>query len=81
MDWNPYSSKMATLCWRCKNAVPSKTTGCSWSRNFKPVPNWIVDAHELTLKNGDKIRSYCVLDCPEFQDDHNEPENKLEALW
>lgn len=34
-----------TLCWECRNAVPSRRTGqgCAWSRAFQPVPGWIAE--------------------------------------
>ena len=35
--------KKATLCWKCKNAVPIKDAGCSWSRAFQPVEGWTAE--------------------------------------
>ncbi len=59
-----------TLCWRCKNAVPSKSSGCSWSREFKPVEGWTADRRDLKMgkeKIGDYIESYFVHKCPKFE--------------
>lgn len=52
-----------TLCWDCKHAVPSATTGCSWSRSFRPVPGWTASQTE---PNSDRAASYFVERCPEF---------------
>lgn len=49
----------STLCEVCENAVPSKTRGCEWSRNFEPVPGW--EATQ-TVNNG--IPSFKVIACP-----------------
>ncbi len=60
-----------TLCWYCKNAVPSKGTraGCSWSRKFEPVSGWNADETILKCHGGydEKIKSYLVKECPEFE--------------
>ena len=56
-----------TLCWSCKNAVPSLDgkRGCSWSRHFKPVDGWTADPIEFA--QGYKYNnSYCVYKCPEY---------------
>lgn len=41
------------LCWNCQKAV----CGCSWSRNFAPVPGWTATKTEF---------SYHIKECPEF---------------
>lgn len=68
------------LCWNCKNAVPSASTGCSWSRSFVPVDGW--DAEETVLyqvANGrsTEVRSFHIMYCPEFEDDRRENENEV----
>ena len=57
-----------SLCWRCSNSVPSKTHGCSWSREFKPVTGW--DAKSIPRVNY-KVPgvSYIVRECPLFDDE------------
>ena len=63
-------NRTETLCWSCQRAVPDPTIACSWSRRFKPVPGW--DAEETQLiSNGQRIKSYCVYDCPMFLRDDN----------
>ena len=59
-------NRTETLCWSCQRAVPDPTVACSWSLRFKPVPGW--DAEETIMPggNGNKIKSYCVYDCPRF---------------
>jgi hypothetical protein len=50
-----------SLCWGCKNAVPTKDGkyGCCWSRHFKPVKGWEVETQK-------DILGYTVLQCPKF---------------
>lgn len=62
-----------SICWYCANAVPCKTTGCSWSRDFIPVDGWDAqctdDYHARALvqdAQGNPRHVYCVKDCPEF---------------
>ena len=59
-------NRTETLCWSCQRACPDPTIACSWSRRFKPVPGW--DAEETIMPggNGNKIKSYCVYNCPLF---------------
>ena len=54
-----------SLCWQCKNAVPSPWTGagCEWSREYKPVPGWKAEMRERTNLKG----SYFVFKCPKFE--------------
>lgn len=68
------SYRGTTLCWLCRNAVPSPElgTGCSWSMDGKPVDGW--DAHRRDVhgyKDGKltagAIESYRVRLCPKFQ--------------
>lgn len=67
--------KRPTLCWKCRNAVPTATSGCSWSRDFVPVPGWVAEKHTTPHANdGGTITAYCVDYCPEFQKDSKVPE-------
>ena len=63
----------STLCWCCANAVPSLTTGCSWSMYLEPVEGWRAD--ERALPCGDAYKSsYTVHWCPEYQREDRENE-------
>lgn len=67
--------KRPTICWKCRNAVPTATSGCSWSRDLVPVPGWVAEKHTTPHANdGGMITSYCVDYCPEFQKDSKAPE-------
>lgn len=64
-----------SLCWKCANAVPSRDgkRGCSWSRNFEPVPGWQARKTKISVtrfinrKNTYvKIGTYHVNKCPSF---------------
>ena len=62
----------ATICWKCDNACG----GCSWSREFKPVPGWKATRNDVSTsrcvsgKNRrTKTESYIVHECPEFVPD------------
>lgn len=57
-----------TLCWRCQNA----TGHCDWSKNFKPVKGWT--AKETRIY--DKVQSFIVISCPEFEEDKKKEETK-----
>lgn len=65
-----------TICWMCANAVPSDTTGCSWSENEIPVDGWVAEnttkAHAREMRDSEFQRSlkfYNVHDCPMFKPD------------
>ena len=69
-------SQKDTLCWYCRNAVPSPKagTGCSWSREHTPVRGWLADRRDVPhyyIRNGRQIsdmeESYRVVHCPDFQ--------------
>lgn len=62
--------KLGSLCWDCQKAVGR----CSWSRRFEEVEGWTAirrdvqcgrDADDLPLL----VKSYFVIDCPEFIQD------------
>lgn len=66
-----------SLCWYCRNAVPSPETGagCSWSeRPHEPVRGWVAERRDLQIqKEGRRhqtcgVESYRVLACPEFEE-------------
>lgn len=64
-DFKPMSS----LCWRCRNAVPGKDTGCAWSRSKQPVEGWKAQATELKVYDDIKVASFNVRSCPEYAPD------------
>lgn len=55
-----------TLCWYCRNAVPTETDGCSWSRSFDPVNGWRAELRAINVEGRD-IVSYRVHWCPEYK--------------
>ena len=60
-----------SLCWFCRNAVPSPETGagCSWSsRAHTPVEGWEAERRDLKMFHKGQVESYRVLPCPEFQE-------------
>ena len=64
--------KRPTICWKCRNAVPTATSGCSWSRRFVPVEGWTAERKHTAKGNGsadDVYETYCVTACPEFRKD------------
>lgn len=78
--------RLSTLCWNCRNACG----GCSWSRYkvWQPVPGWTAIETEFggQKKINGKVRrvpikSYIVLDCPEFiPDQSNDKSNDKEVI-
>lgn len=68
--------KKPSLCWKCKNAVPSATCGCSWSRDAVPVDGWEAEKHTGKRQSNEDYgvyESYNVKSCPKFEKD-----NKIE---
>lgn len=64
MSSNYEKVKEESPCWNCGNACG----GCSWSRDFVPVPGWDADAN--ILADG-TMRGYTIRYCPEqIPDDH-----------
>ena len=64
----------ASLCWYCEKA----TGGCRWSKYFQPVKGWKALSTVLYHSKGEGgMKSFLVLDCPEFTADiREEPENR-----
>lgn len=67
---NPsYGVLTGTLCEWCVHAVPNGADhGCSWSIRGLPVENWIA-TKTLRIYNGRNYHSYCVHECPQFQEE------------
>ena len=55
-----------TLCWWCENAVPSRKTGCSWSRKLHPVDGWRA-TERVVMYDTKPTVSYTVHWCPEYR--------------
>ena len=51
------------LCWDCKKA----TGGCSWSKNFTPVPGWTAEKICSVAYNDVVRETYSITACPEFE--------------
>lgn len=65
---------VGTLCEYCQNAIPDKRGhGCSWSRAFQPVKDWIATTVVRGYKDRN-IQSFCVHECPEFLEEPYRPE-------
>lgn len=66
-----YYERRVTLCESCRKATNS---GCSWSREFKPVQGWdaqeTVCGYQISRATEEEIKtpiqSYVVKHCPEF---------------
>ena len=57
-----------SLCWCCKNAIPSEDSGCEWSVSKKPVKGWEVSQSKLFITNdGKQAYTYRVDRCPKFE--------------
>lgn len=51
-------------CWTCRKACG----GCSWSRNFTPIPGW--EAQESFIPaNGEYAKTYKIISCPQYVND------------
>ena len=60
--------KDETLCWSCKNSL----CGCSWSKHFVPVKNWVATPTILFCNVDGAIyqtESYKVIKCPLYKHD------------
>lgn len=68
---------MPTLCWKCIHAVPDDAlgTGCSWSRELKPVEGW--NAFQANTEEDSYYPPsrpvYHVLYCPQFVEQTKTP--------
>ena len=66
--------KTPTLCWTCRNAVPKMVNGkyicgCSWSVHLRPVKGWTAEKSIKKSSHANKIETWNVLDCPEYEED------------
>lgn len=51
-------------CWTCKNCI----NGCSWALFLKPVEGWNAIPTTILGYNGNKLPSYKILYCPEYEE-------------
>lgn len=51
------------LCWDCKKAI----NGCNWSRCGRPVDGWTAEPTFVKLSTQQKVPSYKIMKCPEFE--------------
>ena len=56
-----YTNNKYQPCWTCSNCYG----GCSWSREFKPVDNWIA-TENIIIENGEHTKTYKIIYCPEY---------------
>lgn len=59
-----YSKSNFQPCWTCKKACG----GCSWSRDFEPIPGWIAEKNTIPY-NGEYADTYKIISCPEYIQD------------
>jgi hypothetical protein len=52
------------LCWFCNKSTNS---GCSWSKELKPIKNWNADEDAVPMYQGNKEPTYKIYGCPEFE--------------
>ncbi len=74
-------AKIPTLCWKCRNAVPKmvggKTVrGCNWSIHLQPVKGWVTEKDVKRSGRNKPMKTYCVLDCPEYVPDDEEDQDE-----
>ena len=58
-----------SMCFKCANAVPTRRTGCPWSKYGEEVEGWRV----VVDKKRDGINSVWVQKCPLFNPDKDAP--------
>lgn len=56
-----YTASNFQPCWTCTKACG----GCSWSKDFKPVPGWIAEKRYIP-SNGELAETYKIISCPEY---------------
>lgn len=56
------------ICFDCKKACG----GCSWSKDFEPVPGWIAEECYIPIVEDNltcHIETYHITACPQFEPD------------
>lgn len=53
----------SSICWKCNNTCG----GCSWTREYRPVPGWQADEKIIKSSKGKIVKSYIVKKCPDFE--------------
>lgn len=59
-----------TLCWKCRNAVPTQKNGCTWSIAGKPVEGWTAIRSVEREESIKRDACYTVINCPMFAPDN-----------
>ena len=57
-----YTSNKYQPCWTCKKCFG----GCSWSKDFEPVPGWQAIPHNIK-ENGEHANGYRIMYCPLYE--------------
>lgn len=63
---NCFTPKQPTKCWECEWAA-GKNGKCPWATKFEPVPGWEAIPTKLLVSGRQKIDSFIVVECPEFE--------------
>ena len=54
-----------TLCWTCKKACGGHD--CPWAAELKPVKGWAAEKTLRSYANGEKVKSFQVVECPLYE--------------
>ena len=60
---------VANICFDCRKALG----GCSWSRDFIPVPGWTAEPAVLKCGGSESTQTYRITACPLFDPDGKTP--------
>ena len=63
---NCFDPKEPTKCWECEWAG-GKNGKCPWATKFEPVPGWKAIPTKILVSDRQKIDSFIVVECPEFE--------------
>jgi hypothetical protein len=76
MDKKDYCNKKQTKCLKCAKVGKSI---CSWdaSRGEIPVEGWTAIPDQMLVPSKGYVQTYCVLDCPLFEEDKPRQEETL----
>lgn len=75
-----YSKISKQLCWNCKRTGGCKgVKPCPWALAFKPIKGWEATPTVIREKDGTKVESYDITECPLFIKD-KEFSTRKEAL-
>ena len=69
------NTSTANICFDCENACG----GCSWSRNFTPVPGWTATHVYREAAHDGYRETYKITACPQFI--QSVPRKDVEYEW